>query len=65
MSNKIGIFFCALPSVRHALSVTEHAPIHSKSLYKNMERCRRGANNVHPLGWARSNGKDPKFVTEI
>ena len=38
--------------VRYAPSVTEHVPLHSKSLYKNMARAAGGAvgaNNMHPL----------------
>ena len=34
-----------VPPVRYARPVTEHVPLHSKSLCKNMERGSGGANN--------------------
>ena len=41
--------------------VTEHVSLHSKSLCKNIARASGVANNMHPLSWGGTNGKDPKF----
>ena len=40
-------------------SVTEHVPLHAKSLCKNIARASGCANNMHPLSWGGgTNGKD-------
>ena len=43
--------------------VTEHVPLHSKSLCKNHVRlgC---ANNMRPLSWGGTNEKDPIFDSQ-
>ena len=39
---------------------TEHMPLHSKSLFKNMARAYWGTNNMRPLSLGGgTNGKDP------
>ena len=38
--------------------VTEHVSLHSKSLCKNIARL-GVANNMHPVSWGGTNGKDP------
>ena len=47
------------PLVRFAPPVTEHVPLHSKSLCKNMARATGGANNMRPLCREGTIGKDP------
>ena len=41
--------------------VTEHVPLKSKSLCKNMARASGGANNMRPLSWGEggTNVTDP------
>ena len=41
--------------------VTEHVPLHSKSLCKNMARASGGANNMRPLSWGAQTEKIRKF----
>ena len=57
---------CPPPPVRYAPPVTEHVPLHSKSLCKNMacasERCKYYA--PAKLGGGGTNGKDPAFIYE-
>ena len=49
--NENGIFsVCAPPYGKH-LPVTEHVPLHSKSLCKIIARVAGGANNLHPQSW--------------
>ena len=43
--------------------VTEHVPLHSKLLCKNIARASGGANNMRPLSWGGTNGKDPNFYS--
>ena len=43
--------------------VTEHVPLHSKSLCKSMARASGGANNMHPLSWG-GGTKDPENYQE-
>ena len=41
-------------------SVTEHVPLHAKSLCKNIARASGGANNMHPLSWGGGGGHKRK-----
>ena len=55
--------FPFVPPVRYAPPVTEHVPLHSKSVGKDMERASGGANNMHPLSWGGGgHGKDPRIA---
>ena len=42
--------------------VTEHVPLHSKSLCINMARASGCAINMRPLSWGCTNRKDPKTL---
>ena len=63
----ISDLFRLCPPVRYAPPppppVTEHVPLHNKSLCKNMTRASGGANNMRPLSWGGGgrNGKDPTY----
>ena len=45
--------------------VTEHVSLHSKLLCENIARASGGANNMRPLSWGGTNGKDPTFELPI
>ena len=41
--------------------VTEHVPLNSKSLFKNMARASGGANNMRPLSWGGGGAQTEKI----
>ena len=61
--SKFGSFpFVPPPHYDMRPPVTEHVSLHGKSLCK-IRHVRLGdANNMRPLSWGSTNGKDPKFV---
>ena len=59
-TNGKGIFSVCAPQYVMRPPVTEHVPLHSNSLRKNMACASGGANNMRPLSWGGgTNGKDP------
>ena len=50
------------PPVRYDPSVTEHVPLHSKSLCKNIARGSGCANYMHPLSWGGGGGAQTEKV---
>ena len=64
MIKQLGSFtFVPLPPVCYAPPVSEHVPLHSKSLCKNMARASGGANNMRPLRWGAQTEKIQQLIT--
>ena len=59
--------FCLCPHVCYAPPVTDHVPLHSKYLCKNLRRASGGgggggANNMQPLSWGTQTEKITKTI---
>ena len=42
--------------------VTEHVPLHSKSLYNNMARAPGGTINMYPISWGHKRNRSAPFL---
>ena len=59
---KVWIFSVCTPHYVMHPPITEHVPLHSKSLCKNMTRVSECANNMHPLSWGGGGGAQTEYI---